>query len=153
MTATNHALTGAVIALMIKQPAVALPLAFTSHYILDALPHFGWNRNIIKRNKSTLFWIVLVTDVILLLLSLIILPISVTIVSTTIVMLAMLLSVSPDFAWVYRFFRELKTHRHTEGNITSRVHRKIQWCERPWGIFVEIGWFTGMAILLIRLIR
>lgn len=50
MTATNHALAGMLIAVTIKQPALALPLALLSHLLLDFIPHFGddtakpWNK-------------------------------------------------------------------------------------------------------------
>ena len=40
MTATNHALTGATIATLVRQPYLAIPLAFLSHFFCDALPHF-----------------------------------------------------------------------------------------------------------------
>src|SRR5206468_8014016 len=40
MTATNHALTGAFIGLAVGNPLVAIPAAFASHFICDALPHF-----------------------------------------------------------------------------------------------------------------
>jgi hypothetical protein len=33
---------GAIIALAISQPLIALPLAFVSHFVLDALPHYGY---------------------------------------------------------------------------------------------------------------
>lgn len=41
MTATNHALTGTAIGLLVGVPIFALPFAFASHFILDALPHYG----------------------------------------------------------------------------------------------------------------
>jgi hypothetical protein len=42
MTATNHAITGAIIAVVIDKPVIALPLALLSHFAQDALPHFGY---------------------------------------------------------------------------------------------------------------
>ena len=41
MTATNHALTGAIIGLVIGEPVLAIALAFASHFICDALPPVG----------------------------------------------------------------------------------------------------------------
>jgi hypothetical protein len=41
MTATNHAVTGAVIGLLVGGPLIALPAAFLSHFVCDALPHSG----------------------------------------------------------------------------------------------------------------
>ena len=40
MTATNHALTGAAIGFIVGVPAIAIPLALISHFVLDAIPHF-----------------------------------------------------------------------------------------------------------------
>lgn len=41
MTATNHALTGAAIGLLVGEPLIAVPAAIASHFICDALPHYG----------------------------------------------------------------------------------------------------------------
>lgn len=40
MTAPNHALTGALIGLSVSNPWLAIPLAFASHFVLDAVPHY-----------------------------------------------------------------------------------------------------------------
>jgi len=45
MTITNHILAGAIIGAVIKEPALALPIAFASHFVMDALPHFGYEGN------------------------------------------------------------------------------------------------------------
>ncbi|MBI2588929.1 hypothetical protein HYW35_01850 [Candidatus Saccharibacteria bacterium] len=44
MTATNHALSGALIGAFLALP-VAIPVALVSHFVLDALPHYGINHN------------------------------------------------------------------------------------------------------------
>jgi len=41
MTLTNHLLAGAALAKLLPLP-LAIPLAFLSHFVLDALPHFGF---------------------------------------------------------------------------------------------------------------
>lgn len=57
MIATNHALTGAAIAVVIKQPILAIPLAFVSHFICDAIPHFGVD---LKFNSRAMYvWLIL----------------------------------------------------------------------------------------------
>ncbi|HUD21070.1 MAG TPA: hypothetical protein VMQ44_03335 [Candidatus Saccharimonadales bacterium] len=40
MLTTPHATTGAVIAVLIPIPIVAIPLAIASHYVLDTIPHW-----------------------------------------------------------------------------------------------------------------
>ena len=42
MLETPHALVGMVIALIIPNPWVGLPLAFLSHFGVDTLPHWNW---------------------------------------------------------------------------------------------------------------
>jgi len=42
MTITNHVLAGAIIGLTVSNPVAAIVLAFASHFVLDALPHFGY---------------------------------------------------------------------------------------------------------------
>ena len=44
-----HALTGGVIAYEIGNPALSLPLAFASHFVVDLLPH--WNPHLAKEKK------------------------------------------------------------------------------------------------------
>src|SRR3990167_3503334 len=41
MIALNHGTTGAVIAVTIKEPVLAIPLSFLSHFVQDLIPH--WN--------------------------------------------------------------------------------------------------------------
>ena len=56
MTAPNHALTGALIGLTISNPALALPLAFLSHLVCDAIPHYDpAERNVAKLFASRRF--------------------------------------------------------------------------------------------------
>lgn len=45
-----HALTGGVIAYKIGNPALSLPLAFVSHFVLDLLPH--WNPHLSAEKKK-----------------------------------------------------------------------------------------------------
>lgn len=55
MTATGHALIGTVIAAKVGNPALAIPLAFASHFLADALPHWdtGYHRG--GKSKNTFF--------------------------------------------------------------------------------------------------
>ncbi|OGY25256.1 MAG: hypothetical protein A2864_01265 [Candidatus Woykebacteria bacterium RIFCSPHIGHO2_01_FULL_39_12] len=40
MLSTPHLLTGAAIVKLIPEPTIALPVAFASHFVLDAIPHW-----------------------------------------------------------------------------------------------------------------
>lgn len=146
MTATNHALTGAIIVLAIDKPALALPLALLSHFVLDALPHFG---NYARApHDSRLFMLILATDTAIA--TSIMVTLYVFLPSAWLVAVAgCLLAMSPDLMWIPGYIRALSGHKqkaHT--NLIIRWHKHIQWAERPWGFFVEIGWFMGGLWLL-----
>lgn len=55
MTGFNHGMTGAVIALAVKQPILALPISLASHYITDMIPHFGFKQHIVLGKKFNIF--------------------------------------------------------------------------------------------------
>lgn len=150
MTATNHALTGAAIAIVINEPVLAIPLAFLSHYVIDALPHFGIPGSIKERNKSLLGRVVVSVDAICFISALVILPLLAhrINVSPWLVLACMLAAFAPDAVYLIRFPKELKTGEFIKGGIFSRFHRKIQWFERPWGILVEIV-FMGLILTFI----
>lgn len=54
MTATSHAVIGAVIAAKIGNPLLAIPIAFASHLIADRIPHWDPATNIKKKGKERL---------------------------------------------------------------------------------------------------
>jgi hypothetical protein len=41
MTAVNHVIMGSVVVAAVGNPVLGVPLALASHFLLDALPHFG----------------------------------------------------------------------------------------------------------------
>jgi hypothetical protein len=55
MTATGHALIGTVIAAKVGNPALAIPIAFASHFLADALPHWDTATNRCKKNAKRFF--------------------------------------------------------------------------------------------------
>lgn len=52
MTATAHALVSGAIAAAIGDPALVLPLAFVSHFLMDAVPHWDIGTNWRTRSKT-----------------------------------------------------------------------------------------------------
>lgn len=151
MTATNHALTGAAIALLVKQPVLALPLAFLSHYVLDAVPHFGIPGSIAERNQSVLGRVVVGTDIVLFLTLMIALPLTAhPVINPLLLLLCMFAAYSPDAVYLVRFAKELQTGTYIVGGPLSRFHRRIQWAERPWGIGVEVVYLTVVSLLVMN---
>jgi hypothetical protein len=149
MTGLNHGITGAVIALVVKQPALAVPLAFLSHFATDAIPHFGLSEEkLFKRH----FNIILVGDflfAILLMIALALLFPS----QIWLIWICMITAASPDLMWAY--YRLYKVHLKKHQLKLSRIahwHSKIQWSETLPGAYVEALWFllVGSYILLLR---
>ena len=154
MTASNHAITGAVIAVVIKQPVMALPIAFLSHFVLDALPHFGSHEDDIpKRNASWLFRAVVSVDVIGFLFLLICIPdLAKQNVLPATVLWSMLAAASPDINWIWQFVQAIRTKKWPASNWYSCFHQAIQWFEKPIGLLVELLWFIAALITFMRLI-
>ncbi|MDP3726802.1 MAG: hypothetical protein Q8Q96_00625 [bacterium] len=56
MTATSHAIIGAVIAAKVGNPALALPLAVASHIVADLIPHWDTAINRDKKGIKRVFY-------------------------------------------------------------------------------------------------
>lgn len=139
---TNHMTTGAVIAFAIKQPAFALPLAFLSHFLLDALPHYGQQGEEHTFSKLTRF--IVITDLLVAGSFLLWLIFSGYYVAAA----GAFLAASPDAAWAYRI-----TYLHIVGvipkpSLLTRFHTWIQWGERPWGLAIELVYTISILLVL-----
>jgi len=153
MTATNHVLTGAIVAVSIKEPILAVPVALLSHYAMDALPHFGVSEDTEVRNRSTFFRVVVTIDTALCIASLITVPIVCRhIVAAWLILACMLAAFAPDIPWIYRFFQERRTKLVNKKHFLNRVHSKLQWGERRWGVLIEAIWL-GWAITALSILR
>lgn len=144
MTATNHALTGALIGLGIANPAVAVPLAFASHFALDAIPHFGVSdRSVIGKDK---FAALLICEAAACLTVVILLGMTRPL-HWLVAAVCAFVAASPDFMWIPAFLRarhhqKLKRNRHI-----LLFHHVIQWYQRPFGIVVELAWLVSFGYL------
>lgn len=150
-------LTGAVIAAAVDRPLVTIPCALLSHFVVDAIPHFGFEEeDVIVRNKSKLFKRVVAIDAACAVAILILLPLLAVCASAAVqagvVVICMVAALSPDLVWVRMFLREVRSHRNIEGGRFSRFHKRIQWSESKSGIYVEYAWAVGMLLLFGALI-
>ena len=159
MTATNHALTGAAIALSVKSPVLAIPLAFVSHFLLDAIPHYNppkitkdvftnhfdaWSKKMQYRSFRFIYW----TDMLLLAAILIVVfLLDISTASVWTVFFSCVAAVAPDFVGGILYLLRIK-----KVDLFTRFHIWFQWMERPWGIYVELIWFILMLLLLVILI-
>lgn len=148
MTATNHALTGAVIALAIDKPLLAIPLALASHFALDALPHWDYaiNRKLPtdKRFFDKKFNTLLSADLLIAFISMIVVGVMFP-DQKWLVWTCMVLAASPDAMWAY-YRGYLPKIRHTKPKLNrlAKFHQNIQWSQTAPGGLIEIGWFIAL---------
>jgi hypothetical protein len=136
----NHAAVGAVIGLAI-QPMLAVPLAFASHFLLDALPHFGYpgkgGYGEAFKHKLTYFFIAFDAAGCAILLYLMA-------GQPLIVWTCALVAVTPDIFWLYRYFWYERKGLKAPGDGVTLWHRRIQWFERPIGFVIEVVFALGI---------
>jgi hypothetical protein len=149
MTATSHATIGALIATFVKRPEIALPLAFLSHFVADAIPHYGIQGHAgfgeALKHKSGKF--VGITDPILLV-SLFALLFYLGV--PFYVFAAALLACSPDLEWLFAFLVYERRNKKAPRSFIAPLHNRIQWCEKPWGYASEVIVIVFGTILLVN---
>lgn len=141
MIGFNHGLTGGLIAYAFPLP-LAIPLAFASHFLLDLLPHYGIPHN--KRDRS-IFWKVFFIIDALATLGLAIFAIA---NNHYAMFLGGLAATMPDYLWVGHVIRTGSFDLRSGGNKFTKWHMKIQWFERPWGLWIELP----LAIMLFYIV-
>ncbi len=150
MNTLNHAAAGAGISLAVSQPLLALPMAFVSHFVLDALPHHGHPNNggyieALKHKRLTYFSLGYESVGLVFLISLLF-------GQPWYVWMAGIIAVSPNLKWPYRYwFYERKGNLPPEADALTKFHQWVQWCERPWGIAVEICFSIFILFTVARL--
>jgi hypothetical protein len=135
MTATNHGLFGSFIAITLQaHPVLAVCIAPFSHFLLDALPHFGDDsvsldsKKFFKRLGLDAFLAVVTTLVLAWIWSDIAL----------LVIACAFLAASPDLMWIYyQYINKPLMKKH----LVPRFHSWIQWSQTPNGFYIEVVWF------------
>lgn len=149
MTGSNHAVTGAIIAATLPQPAVAVPLALVSHFVLDALPHYGDNTG--RSWFGRRFEMILLIDAILcstfLLSILIVQP-----MHWLLIIICALVAVAPDLQWLPYYLADKRGETKHDTRY-AKLFKWIQWGERPWGIYIEIVWLVASLALFVAIVR
>lgn len=152
MTATNHAITGALIGLIVGQPALALPTAFLSHFVCDAIPHYG-NDKLSLRSKN--FKRLLVTDAGLCILLVALLALRHP-AHWLLAAICAFVATSPDLLWFPRFVAAQRPHqkRAPESKLSRLLGSNgIQWFQRPIGAAVEAFWLLAGLSLLVAFVK
>lgn len=144
MTATNHGLAGATIAIVLqKYPAVAVAVAPFSHFLLDMIPHYSDD----SLNKSSRKFVRnLFIDMTLAVVSTLAVAWFWPDIALLVVACAFL-AASPDLMWLY--YQILRPTPYKKLPWFARFHSKIQWSETRPGIVMELVWFAVLFPTLI----
>jgi hypothetical protein len=136
-------MTGAAIALAVRQPLLAAPLAFLSHFVLDVTPHFGGTP--VYEYGHKVFPYIIVGDAVLT--SGIILAIcTFAPLQAALIALCALCAILPDILLLTYYVNDRpNTWFH-------RWHLGIQWFERPQGAIVEAAYAFFISTVVIALI-
>lgn len=138
MLATNHAFAGSIIGAVLPLP-IAIPVAFASHFVMDALPHYGIDHR--KRNNHSVYRLIVFSD---------------TFIALSYAAAAAFLQKwnmeitgwiawSPDLIWVIYYLTHGRNLHIKPKNRFMRFHMDIQRYERPWGIIVDLA-FAAVLI-------
>lgn len=142
MTATNHAVTGALIGLAAANPILALPLAFASHFVLDSLPHFDPPGNEQERVGARRLRYQLLAEATAC--GLIVLGLALSRPEHWLVAaFSAFAAASPDLFWIPKFIEAQKGRNLTPSkNWFLRFHTWVQWKTGPKLAVVELAWFA-----------
>jgi hypothetical protein len=151
VTATNHALTGAIIGLVIGEPLIALPAALVSHFICDAIPHFGSHLPQKMLLKAKAFRNYLIFEAVFC--SLLVIGLAARQPQHWLLAAACaFVAAAPDLASAGRYFK-IRQNKTWQANWYTKFAKDIQWFERPIGAVVEAAWFAAAIIILIPFLR
>lgn len=125
-----------------------MPLALLSHFTQDAIPHFGYagHGGYKQALKHRMQKAMMLADPVAFI------PFLAILLghhASFWVYAAAFLALSPDF---HDFIAYFVFHKQIKDFRFSRFASFIQWCERPWGVAVEIIWYVGGSWLLLTLI-
>jgi hypothetical protein len=150
MTGFNHGMTGAVIALAVKRPELAVPLAFLSHFAQDAIPHFDYfqgktGEGILKGKFNVLLSVDFFSSILLMVILGIAFP-----DHRWLIWSCMIAAASPDLIWGYHFLVRGKKVRDY-GPVLKLID-KTESEYRGWpGAAGEILWFVVAGFVLVKL--
>ncbi len=149
MRAINHAVTGALIGLIVTRPVLALPLAVASHFVCDVIPHYDpdlTHSSIREWIHSKKFRYLLYADAFLCFCVVLVLAIRHP-AHWELSAICAFLATSPDLFSIPLYLR-LGPDKKWRLDAYTRFNLATQWFRRPIGAVVEIAWFAGACVLL-----
>ena len=145
MQALNHVVFGSLIALIVNEPVIAIPVALGSHFVLDTIPHYGNDPKAKRGSKAYNYRIVVDTIASILI---VMYFVSYHPPNELLIMICAFVAVLPDLVWPLAL-----TVKH-EGPIWAffKFHKTIQHESRK-GIYLEIVWFMVSTYLVIYTLK
>jgi hypothetical protein len=152
MTATNHAVTGALVATAINRPLLALPAALLSHFVIDCLPHWDYYKfaptPTAKRAAAMADLSLAIT-----LITIFVLTIN---APAWLLITGAGLGILPDTMWlpfILKGTESIKANSKRPLNVIRKYHIRIQWAETPklTGLLAEIVWLFLTSYLLYQI--
>lgn len=147
MNAVNHFLARSIAVSAVANPIVGVPAAWASHFVLDSVPHFGYKApgyGHAFRDNPRRTALYLASNAVMFLIAVFVLPLW---SMGWLALLGGFVAISPDFMRPIRYFLYERYDKEPQGGVITKFHTKIQWCERPWGTFVEIAFFALLMII------
>jgi hypothetical protein len=141
MLLTVHTLTGGLIALAVKDPALAAPLAFTSHFVLDSTPHFGIDGLDFKTKKGK---VVGITDCVGAFITWLML-VSIFPAQWFLISVGVFFACLPDLLYIPDIFFNFIPSKKL-----LRFHSRIQWSQTPMGTITDVFWATAVIFMISR---
>ena len=145
MTGFSHATTGVVIALAVHNPVLALPMALASHFVLDAIPHYG-DDNLDGSNKAFRRFILIdaIAGFSISALMFFLLP-----EQRVLIVLCAIMATIPDLMWLPNHIRQINNQPSKPHNRLMRWHYDIQFEHPVWGIAAEVLWAVAMLSFIV----
>lgn len=143
MTATAHAVIGTVIAAKIGNPALAIPLAFLSHFAADMVPHWDTAFGSPKKNKKRIL-VETIGDVILgfsLSYSIIVFLFPGTNIFYAFLMI--IVAQLPDWMFAPYYFFDIKSLKWAY-DLGKNTNVSI---DKPWGVITQIVSVSAVILL------
>ena len=143
MTATGHAVIGAVIAAKVGNPALAIPLALASHLVADFIPHWDTATNRDKKGKKRVFYESVVDVLISFVFSFFLL--SFLFPKTNLFYAFLIILVAQSFDWLMAPYYFFNIHAFKWAyDFSKRFNTEL---DKPWGIINQVVILVFLLIL------
>lgn len=156
MTASAHALVAAAIASKVTDPATATVLAFTSHFLLDAVPHWDVGTNWRSRSKHATGLFAIAETITGITVTYLFFGGKVSFPLLTLVMVAALIPDWLETPWYIFFAHQKKKEPGPRANLWEKLAYRIYKMENsfhhkaqfPWGVITQIITVAFFLVLL-----